>query len=406
MARAAKTTPGRRADGEGSIYETPRTYRLADGSERTKIYWCAEIRWTDPDDKQRRDRAQHASKSEAKEWLKRKRIEIASDKVATSDEKRVTVREALDAWLEAKSRRIRPSTKTVYNAAIRHLEPLHTRRIVGLSPEHVRACIDRADLSPRLQIVMRMVLRASLRPYTRLIREDLFPPGSSPKIRRPKLNVWTPEQATAFIRHTEHTRLGLLWRTALLTGMRRGELLGLRWKDIHDGWIEVSGSLDAQRELVDTKTSGSRRRITLDLHLNAALQEQRGDSEAYVFATANGSSLSPRNVLRDFRAAIAAATKVEAQQAEREKRDPVKLPPIRLHDLRHTHATLLMRANVHPKVVSERLGHASVRMTLDVYSHAVPTMQTEAATIAADMLAGPGPRLPKLQAPQKHSQVA
>lgn len=391
MARTKKSE-GRRLDGEGSIYEISRTYKLADGTERTKISYRAEIHWRDLAGRPRRDQAQRASKTAAREWLSRKRIEIASGRAARPDERQVTVAEAIDRWLAGKSADLRPSTKTVYACAKRHLEPLHEVRVVELTQEAVSGCIDQAKHSTRMRVVMRMVLRASLRPYSRVIQEDLFPVGTSPKIRRTSLNVWTPEQATTFLRHTTGSRLGLLWKTALLTGMRRGELLGLRWNDIHSGWIEISGSLDARRELVATKTTGSRRRIDIDASLNDELQKHRGKQDAYVFATTDGNSLSPRNVLRDFRAAIAAANKAEATEAKREGREPVTISTIRLHDLRHSHATLLLRANVHPKVVSERLGHASVRMTLDVYSHAVPTMQTAAATVAADMLAGPGPR--------------
>jgi integrase len=371
-----------------------RSYTLKDGTPRERTYYCAELRWKDPRGVLRRERAQHATRAEAKEWLRRKRIEIASGKAARPDEKHVTVREALDGWLTVKSPRLRPSSKTVYESAIRHLEPLHHCRVVSLSQDDVRACIGRPELSDRMRIVIRMVLRASLRPYARIIEDDLFPPDSTPKVRRAALNVWSPEQAMTFLRHVVGTRLALLWRTALLTGMRRGELLGLRWMDVHDGWIEVAGSLDAKRKLVSTKTSGSRRRIDIDAELNAALSEKRGKPEAFVFATSAGETLSPRNVLRDFRAAIKAANKAETKEASSEGRDPVVVTTIRLHDLRHTHATMLLRANTHPKVVSERLGHASVRMTLDVYSHAVPTMQTAAASIVADMLAGPGPHLP------------
>jgi len=392
MARTPKQPQGRRSDGEGSIYAVPRTYRLADGAERTKTYWRAQIVWKDLADQQHREEVQRATKAEAKEWLARKRIEIASGKAVRADERKITIGEAIDTWLKTKEPRIRPSTKTVYASAGKHLESLRTQRIVTLTSDCVRACIERPNLSARMQVIMRMVLRGALRPYARVLQEELFPTGSAPKVRRKNLSVWSPEQAMTFLRHTSTTRLGLLWTMALLTGMRRGELLALKWIDIHEGWIEVSGSLDAQRQLVATKTAGSRRRIDLDADLSAKLRMLRGKDTEYVFSTASGKSLSPRNVLRDFRSAITLANKAEAREALAANREAVTIPTIRLHDLRHSHATLLLRANVHPKVVSERLGHASVRLTLDTYSHAVPTMQTAAATVVADMLSGPGPR--------------
>lgn len=179
---------------------------LADGTVRTKTYYCAEIRWTQPDGTPERGSAQRSSKAAAREWLTRKRVEIASGKAAHSDERRITVGELLDQWLAAKSPFVRPSTITVYKAARKHLEPLDARRVVVLTCEEVHRCMDREGVSPR----MRMVSRASLRPHMRLIREDLFPPGSAPRVHRKRMQIWTPAQAGTFSRHTKQTRLGLL----------------------------------------------------------------------------------------------------------------------------------------------------------------------------------------------------
>lgn len=132
----------------------------------------------------------------------------------------------------------------------------------------------------------------------------------------------------------------------------------------------------------EPKTTKGRRSVALDretievLKAQAARQlEEQATSETWsdtglVFTKANGEAWHPEVVSRFFRAAVKNA----------------KLPEIRLHDLRHTHATLALRAGIHPKVVSERLGHATIAITLDTYSHAIPAMQEEAAALIAELV--------------------
>ena len=173
-----------------------------------------------------------------------------------------------------------------------------------------------------------------------------------------------------------------------MTGMRRGEALGLRWDDIdlEAGRLSVRRALiPSGREVVvsEPKTPRGRRSIALDPETVAVLKAQAARQLAeqadwqegwtdsgYVFTTENGESLDPEDVTRYFRQAVKKSM----------------LPTIRLHDLRHTHATLALQAGVHPKVVSERLGHATVSITLDTYSHAIPAMQEEAAQLIAGLV--------------------
>ena len=204
-----------------------------------------------------------------------------------------------------------------------------------------------------------------------------------------EMRTWTKEQLKAFLEALKDERLSPLWHTIAMTGMRRGEAIGLRWSDVdlEAGRISVRRALIPNgRDVVvsEPKTAKGRRVIAIDLgtvdvlKAQAArqLDEQGEWDEAWVerglvFTQENGGALDPESVSRYWRQSVKKAM----------------LPQIRLHDLRHTHATLALQAGIHPKVVSERLGHATVSITLDTYSHAIPAMQEEAATLIAALVA-------------------
>jgi integrase len=173
-----------------------------------------------------------------------------------------------------------------------------------------------------------------------------------------------------------------------MTGMRRGEALGLRWEDVdlENGRLAVRRALipiGAAVVVSEPKTARGRRSVALDPETVEALKRQaaqqladqveKGDAwreTGLVFTCEAGDAWHPDVVSRKFRQAVKRSL----------------LPVIRLHDLRHTHATLALRAGIHPKVVSERLGHATIAITLDTYSHAIPAMQEEAAALIAGLV--------------------
>lgn len=204
------------------------------------------------------------------------------------------------------------------------------------------------------------------------------------------MQVWDEEQVRLFLaearRSSPHYTLYL---TAVLTGMRQGELLGLRWTDVD--WtfsrLSVNHTLARVRSKVEfrePKSRSSRRTVSLPPVLVEALKDSRVAQEKHqcqpqggyedhdlVFCQPNGRPLHGHNVTqRDFRGIIRR----------------VSLPRIRFHDLRHCCATLMLRQGVHPKVVGELLGHASVGVTLDVYSHVLPGMQEDATQALAARL--------------------
>jgi len=179
----------------------------------------------------------------------------------------------------------------------------------------------------------------------------------------------------------------MLFRLTAATGMRRGEVLGLRWDDIHfdSGRIEITQALIAigyQLEFTRLKTRTSRRNVALDAHTLALLAEWRRRQAAQlaasgalnehglVFTRADGKPLHPHTVSQAF------------ERAQRR----LEVSPIRFHDLRHTHASLLLRDRVPIKVVSERLGHANPAFTMTTYQHVIPGMQEDAAAAFGQLL--------------------
>lgn len=207
-----------------------------------------------------------------------------------------------------------------------------------------------------------------------------------------EMRVWTAAQLRSFLSLIESHRLAPAFVLAAHTGMRRGEVLGLRWSDVDlaNGRISVRQAVIAvayQLRISDVKTGTARRTIDIDSPVVARLSawwrrqaEERllvgpaYDDHGLVFARPDGRPIHPEFFSRTFDRVVASSD----------------LPAIRPHDLRHTHASLLLRAGVPVKVVSERLGHASPGFTLNVYQHVIPGMQAEAAATFSRLLSPPG----------------
>jgi integrase len=203
-----------------------------------------------------------------------------------------------------------------------------------------------------------------------------------PRPRKVEMLVWDDEQIRLFLAEAKRSSpYHGLYLTALLTGMRQGELLGLRWQDV-DLTVGVASvrqtlyRLGGQLIIKEPKTPKSRRQVALSPIVVEELRQLREKQtehrqqlgDAYmdynlVFCQEDGKPLHAHNIVqRDFRRIS----------------DRAGLRRIRFHDLRHCHATLLLHLGVHPKIVQERLGHANISMTLDTYSHVVPGMQEQA----------------------------
>lgn len=203
----------------------------------------------------------------------------------------------------------------------------------------------------------------------------------------PELRFWEPAELAQFLGHVRGTRLEALWHLAALTGMRRGELLGLWWADIDFDRARLAvrrNLVSVAYKLVETTPKNHQARVVdLDANTIEVLEGHRrrqqleracvvrdGERDR-VFTREDGTPLHPDFVSQSFERAIRAAG----------------MRRIRLHDLRHTHATLALRAGVPTKIVSERLGHATPEFTMRMYQHALPGMQAEAAAKIADLVA-------------------
>lgn len=312
-----------------------------------------------------------------------------------------TVGEWVERWLPSMASKIRSSTLRDYEHCLaRVTERLGHVRLQELRPldiEELYAALLSdghrygGGLSPKTVRNVHIALRRSLADAERfgLVQRNVAALVKAPSPQRKELQTWTPDEVRTFLESVEDDRLSAAYRLLATTGMRRGEVLGLRWPcvDLKAGRLQVNQSLTVVKDefvWAPPKTARSRRSLSLDGATVTALREHRGRQnkerlalgEAWVdgdllFCDEAGRELHPDRFSRAFSSAA--------------KRAGVR--PIRLHDLRHTWATLALQAGIHPKVVSERLGHATTGITLDVYSHVQPEMDAEAASAVAKLFA-------------------
>jgi integrase len=330
---------------------------------------------------------------------------------------KLTFKEFIDTrWLPWLKGQVRPSTYSSYARNLRlHVEP--TLGAVPLQLVDAGALMalyakllasGRADyregagLSIRSVRYVHTILRAALQSA---VEWDLLqrnpadrakpPRQASGPARHETINTWPRETLASFLEQMRDERDYAAWLLLATTGVRRGEALGVGWDalDLDAGRMSVRRSLvdvgrfdeGAQPIYSDPKTARGRRSIALDPATVAALKALRKQQAAerlmlaagwpdhgLAFTDAAGRPYHPDRFARRFREKVA----------------DFGLPAIRVHDLRHSWATLALEAGVHPKVVSERLGHANISITLDVYSHVSPAMQTDAADRVAALILG------------------
>jgi integrase len=308
-----------------------------------------------------------------------------------------TVGEYLARWLNDSVRgSVKPITFESYERLVRvHIVPALGRvKLKNLSPPHLQAFYrDRLDagLSPVTVRYLHSLLHRSLKQALRwnLVHSNVAKAVDPPKIPRKTMQALAPEQARIFLDAAREDRLEALYVLAVHCGLRQGELLALRWEDVdlETRTLRVGRTLSHTKDgptFTAPKTPRSRRTVRLTTGAVEALKRHserqaeeivRMDTlyrdQGLVFASEVGTPLNRHNVnYRSFKPLLERAG----------------LPNIRFHDLRHTCATLLLGRGVHPKFVQELLGHATIAITLDTYSHVLPNMGDQASRAMEDAL--------------------
>lgn len=312
--------------------------------------------------------------------------------------KKMTVKQYLEQWLKSAEASLRPSSFRRYSEMCNtHFIPsLGKKLLAKLTPLDVQnyyADKLTGGLSPTTVNTQHAVLHHALKQAVRwgLIVRNVTEAVDPPREARVEYVTWNETQVRAFLTVADTDALSAFWRLALLTGMRRGEMLGLKWSalDLTRGTLHVMQTLSrgnaGSYELGQPKTTSGRRQIALSPSVVSILQRHRVKQleqrlalgqdyldHDFVFADATGAPLHPNTLRMHFLRLIAKA----------------EVPVMRLHDMRHTSATLMLANGEHAKIVSERLGHSSISITLDRYSHVTPQMQREAANRLDTLIGG------------------
>lgn len=306
----------------------------------------------------------------------------------------------LDSWLVAVEPNLRAQSLRRYRQVLKdHIVPaLGARPLTRLEPEELQrlyAAKIRAGLSPATVRMIHFVLHRALRDAVRWGRCGHNPADQvdPPRLPRKEAAVLGIDEVRAVLDEAIGHPFELLFRTAIMTGLRRGELLALRWRDIEleRGVIIVRGTLQPSPAghpplIAEPKSASSRRTLAIDADLVARLASHRRawpslwdghggppGPDDFVFVSATGRPISPSSLLLSWSRLL--------------RRTGVSHVPF--HATRHTAATLMLGAGVSPRVASERLGHATVAMTLDRYSHVSDSLRRDAAE-AVQTLVGDG----------------
>jgi integrase len=366
----------RRGRGEGGVYQR------ADGQ------WVGSISLGyDAEGKRLRKVVYCATKKEAQDELRKLQNDAAAGVDLTAA--RLTLGEWLTRWLALVKPTVEPNTYGPYERHVRlHITP-HVGRVQlpKLAAVHIQglySALAAAGVSAALQRKVGTTLTVALNEAVRL---NMIPGNAAEKVRKPKaakpeVQAFDPEQVGRFLKAARSDRLYPYYLTALDSGARPGELFALLWEDVdfEGGFISITKSLEeisGALRVKPTKTAKSRRRIDLSPETLAVLARHRkaalaaGRIASPVFHDTAGGHLRLSNLVKNsFKPILKRAG----------------LPSVGLYTLRHTCATLLLLADQPAKVVSERLGHSSVTLTLDTYSHVLPTMQKRAADVMGTIL--------------------
>lgn len=301
---------------------------------------------------------------------------------------RLTVGQFLDQWYEITAPTLTSNTRASYRGRLARIKPfLARRRLIALNAMEIQAAVSALSgrFSPSTIRGSRALIHRALNDAVSwgLLPRNPADAVKSPPIPKKPLQILTRDQVQQLIRETKGHHYHALWVLMVTTGLRLGEATGLRWRDVdlRVGRLAVQVSLGRipgeGMSLADTKTSSSRRVVELAPDVATLLRQHRvqqgkqrlsmgpawRSTDDLVFTNLAGAPIDPANI-----------HKVWDRTLRR-----LGLPTVNPHDLRHTAASLLLGRNVHPKKVQEMLGHSSIRTTIDLYSHLMPSMHSQVA---------------------------
>lgn len=377
------TDRGRRGHGEGSIENQKR----ADGRFRARLEMGI------VDGKRKRKYVYGATKKEARQKLQEAQAKLAGG--GTLAPEKETVSAYLERWLTGVKPSLRQSAYAAYELNVRRAKPhighiklakLNSNDLQAMYGSLLEKGLKGKPLSTRSVEQCHTVLHAAWKQAVawNLMTRNHGDYVNVPRPKRKEMTTFSVDQVRILFDGTADQRLHALWVLFVTTGLRLGEATGLMWSDLDlkAGTLQVQRALQVERKtkaliFVEPKSEESRRSVelvadtvaVLGAHRKRHLEERMAMGAAWqhkdlVFCHEDGTPLHPRWVGDTWRRML----------------PKIGLPYIRLHDLRHTAASLQLQWGTHPKVVQEMLGHSTIAITLDLYSHVIPTMHREAAS--------------------------
>lgn len=299
----------------------------------------------------------------------------------------------LDEWLVSQQGRLKASTHHSYvitskrirsglgHVQVQSLTPMQIESFYSDLLDHGRA--DGTGLSPKTVRNTHTVLRKALSDAQRLglVYRNAADAARGPSVERPEFRVWSSDELRQFFATAEANRLGAAFVMLATTGLRRGEVLGVRWRDLDLdartlSVVQTITNVDGKLVFGKPKTSKSVRLISIDERTASMLRQHRrmqredqiamgpdwGNDGDLAFTDEAGGPIRPEWFSKEFGRLVAASG----------------VPRIRLHDVRHTYATIALKTGIPAKVVSEHLGHSTIAITLDLYSHVTPGIDRDA----------------------------
>jgi integrase len=352
----------RRSKGEGTIYQN------------SKGLWVAQVTLPNGKRKVKYSKTQKV----VKDWLLGQRKAVEEGNWVDND--RLNISSFLDRYMEdVAAHTLRPKTIESYDYLIRlHIKPeIGNLKLTALRPDHLQNLYSKKlnqGLSKRTVHYVHAVVHKALHQAMKwgLVSKNVADLADPPAVKRQTPKTLTLEQIKQLLAILKNDRLYPLYTLAVGCGLREGELLGLYWEDVDF----FSGTLHIQRSVQQLKNKGlyitepksekSKRTIAVPgfaLDILWDYKEKYGKVSGLVFSTSNSTPFSPRNLIRHYKSALVKAN----------------LPDLPFHSLRHSFASIQLLAGTNPKIVQEALGHSQISLTLDTYSHVIPSLQKEAA---------------------------